>query len=191
MATEHGSVDLVEGDVVRSFARAALLAALMGATALFAIPVAGVPSTLQILVVFLAGLYLGPAWGAFSIVLYLTAGALGAPIFSGGNAGIGHLLGPYGGFLFAFPVGALIVGLFVHRGRQLRDPAAVALPYLVVGMVVATTVVYVSGFVWYGWATGTDLIEAFTVVAMPLIPGDILKMVAAIAIVRSGVIDPT
>ncbi len=189
METEQGSVDLVEGDVVRSFARAALLAALMGATAFVAIPISGVPGTLQMLVVFLAGLYLGPGWGAFAILLYLLAGGLGAPVFSGFSAGPGVLLGPNGGFLWAFPVGALLVGAIVHRGRELRDPAAVALPVVILGLIAATVIIYLAGFMWYAWVTETALLEAFTVVALPLIPGDLLKMAAAIAIVRSGVID--
>ncbi|AHF98864.1 biotin biosynthesis protein BioY [Halostagnicola larsenii XH-48] len=191
MQTEQGSVDLVEGDVVRVFARAALLAALMGATAFVAIPVAGVPGTLQMLVVFLAGLYLGPVWGPFAIVLYLLAGTLGAPIFSGGNSGLGVVLGPYGGFLLTFPIGAVLIGAIVHRGRDLRDPASVSLPVVVFALVVATTAVYLVGFLWYAWVSEMAVLEAFTVVALPLIPGDLLKMAAAVAIVRSGLIEAT
>lgn len=191
METEQGSVDLVEGDVVRVFARAALLAALMGATAYVAIPIAGVPATLQMLVVFLAGLYLGPVWGPFAIVLYLLAGSLGAPVFSGGSSGLGVVFGSYGGFLWMFPVGAALVGALVHRGRDLRNPTSVSLPIIVLSLVVATVAVYLGGFLWYAWVTETAVLESLTVVALPLIPGDLLKMAAAVAIVRSGVIEAT
>lgn len=190
METTHDSVDLVEGDVVRSFARAALLAALMGATALIAVPVMGVPQTLQTLVVYLAGLFLGPIWGAIAMLLYLAAGALGAPVFSGWNAGLGHLFGPTGGFLMTFPVAALIVGTVVHRGRDLRDPSEVPRAVVLIALLAATVVVYVAGFTWYAWVTETALIESFTVVALPLIPGDLVKIAVAIAIVESGRIDP-
>ena len=189
MTTEHSSVDLVGADVVRPFARAVMVAALMGAAAFVAIPISAVPGTLQALVVFLAALYLGPYWGALSIVLYLAVGAAGAPVFSGGSAGPGVLFGPTGGFLWAFPVGAFIAGFVVHRGGDLRDPATVPIPVIVLGLVLATVVIYVAGFVWYAEVTGTELVEAFTVVAAPLIPGDLLKMVAAIAIARTGAID--
>jgi len=190
MATEANSVDLVDGDVVRQFARAALVAALMGVAGFIAIPIAAVPGTLQTLVVFLAGLFLGPVWGTLAMVFYLLAGVLGAPVFSGGSAGFGVILGPTGGFLLSFPVGALIVGAAVHRGRDLRDPATVSRLVVIAGLVAATVVIYVAGFWWFAWVTDTALAEAFTAVAMPLIPGDLLKMIAAIAIVQSGRIEP-
>ncbi len=191
METEGSSVELVDGDVVRQFARAALLAALMGVTAFVAIPIAAVPGTLQTLVVFLAGLFLGPIWGPIAIVFYLVAGVLGAPVFSGGSAGLGVILGPTGGFLLSFPIAALIVGATVHRGRDLRDPTDAYLPVAVLALLVATGVIYVAGFSWYAWVTETAPIEAFTAVALPLIPGDLLKIAAAIAIVQSGRIDPS
>ena len=190
MATERSSVELVDDTVVRQFARAALVAALMGATAGIAIPISAVPGTIQMLVVFLAGLFLGPVWGAISMVLYLGAGAAGAPVFSNWEAGVGVLFGQTGGFLWAFPVAALVIGAIVHRGTDLRDPAIVSLPVLVLTLVLATVIVYVAGFTWFAWITDTALIEAFTVVAAPLIPGDLLKMAAAIAIVRTARIQP-
>lgn len=85
METERNEVDLVEGDVVRQFARAAVLAALLGAFGPVSIPIplSPAPITLQVLFVFLAGLVLGPVWGTVSMLIYLTAGAIGIPVFSG------------------------------------------------------------------------------------------------------------
>ncbi|MCU4925717.1 biotin transporter BioY [Halobacteria archaeon AArc-dxtr1] len=191
METKDETVDPVDGEVVSSLARASLLAALMGATAGVVIPISAVPGTLQMLVVFLAGLFLGPVWGAISMVLYLAAGAVGAPVFAGWSAGLGSLVGPHGGFLWAFPVGAFVVGAIVHRGRTVRDPATVSRLVIVAALLVATVVVYVGGFAWYAWVTETSVVEAFTIVALPLLPGDVLKMLAALAIVESGRIDPT
>jgi len=190
MSTDHGDVELVEGPIVRQFARAAVVAALMGAAAYVAIPLSAVPGTLQTLVVFLAALYLGPLWGAGSMGLYLAAGAVGAPVFATGAAGPGVLVGPTAGFLWTFPVGAALAGSIVHRGRGLRDPAEVPLPLVVVALALATAVIYAAGFGWYARVTGVGLAEAFVVVAVPLIPGDVLKLVAAVAIVRTGAIEP-
>lgn len=191
MEAKYESVDLVEPEVVRRFARAALLAALMGAAAFVAIPISAVPGTLQMLVVFLAGLFLGPTWGALAMVLYLAAGAVGVPVFAGGAAGLGVLFGPHAGFLWTFPVAALIVGTVVHRGRDLRNPSDVSRPIVIGGLLAATVIVYVAGFSWYSWATATGLVDSFALIALPLIPGDLLKIAAALAIVETGRIDPT
>ncbi|MFC6717739.1 biotin transporter BioY [Natrialbaceae archaeon GCM10025810] len=191
MNTEQQNVDLVDAEVVGRFARAALLAALMAAGAWVSIPMPLGPSiTLQMLVVFLAGLFLGPAWGAFSIVLYLFAGAIGVPVFAERTSGLGVLLAETGGFLLSFPVGALVVGLVVHRGRSLRNPAGVSTPVIVAGLVAATAIVYGVGFVWYAELTQISLGASFTALVVPYIPGEIVKIVAATAIAKLGRIDP-
>lgn len=189
METETEGVELVEGRVVRQFARAALLAALMGATAIIAIPIAGIPGTLQPLIVFLAGIYLGPYWGAGSMVLYLAAGAAGAPVFAGWAAGPGVVVGPTGGFLVMFPVAAFLIGYAIHRGGELRDPAELSPLYLGGVLLVATTVLYAVGVSWYAWVVGIELGEAALAVAAPLIPGDLVKIAVAVVIARSGRID--
>lgn len=192
METERNTVDLVEGDVVRSFARAALLAALLGAVAPVAIPIplSPAPITLQVLFVFLAGLLLGPVWGPVSILLYLTAGAIGIPVFAGWEAGIGILFGQTGGYLWSYPIAALLIGLIVHRGTDLRDPADVPIPVVVVSLVAATIVIYAMGVGYMAWLLDLELWEAITLGALPFIPGEILKIAAAVAIVESGRIDP-
>lgn len=187
--TDADAVDLVEGRVIRQFARAALLAALMGATAIVAIPIAGIPGTLQPLIVFLAGIYLGPYWGVVSMVLYLAAGAAGAPVFAGWAAGPGVVVGPTGGFLVTFPIAAFLIGYTIHRGGDLRDPAEVPLSLLVGTLLVATALLYAVGVTWYGWVVGVETSEAFLAVAAPLIPGDLVKISVAVAITRSGRID--
>jgi len=65
MATSTESVDLVGDEAATNLARAALFAALVGAFAYvtFPNPVSPVSVTLQVLGVFLAGIYLGPVWG--------------------------------------------------------------------------------------------------------------------------------
>jgi biotin transport system substrate-specific component len=191
METERNDVDLVDGAVVRSFARAALLAALMGAVAPVAIPLpfSPAPLTLQVLFVFLAGLLLGPLWGTVSILLYLVAGAIGIPVFAGWEAGLGTLVGPTAGYLWSYPLAALVIGLFVHRGTDLRDPAAVSIPVLVVSLVTATVLIYAMGVGYMAWLLDLELWEATLVGAVPFVPGEVLKIAAAIAIIKSGRID--
>lgn len=107
------------------------IAVVLGALAVavsaqFAIDLPGspVPVTLQGLAVILVGGVLGARAGAAALVLYLAAGMAGLPVFSGGRAGAGWLLGPTGGYLLAFPVGAAVAGTLARRGDLVRCFAA-------------------------------------------------------------------
>ena len=189
MATEHDSVDLVGDEVVSRFARAALVAALMGATAWIAVPWIGdAPATFQVLIVFLAGIYLGPVWGAASIAIYLVAGAVGAPVFSGGSAGLGAFAGPTGGYLVSFPIGAFIVGAIVHRGVELRDPTDVSPVTLAGAMVVAAAVIYAIGAPWMGFVLEYSAWETLFAGVLVFIPWELIEIAIALAVVRSGLI---
>ncbi|QLK27176.1 biotin transporter BioY [Natrinema zhouii] len=192
MATERNSVDLVDDTVVRQFARAAVLAALIGASVLVSIPIplSPAPITLQVLFVFLAGLVLGPIWGPFSVLLYLTTGAVGLPVFAGMKGGLGVLIGHTGGYLWSYPIAAALIGVVVHRGTALRDLRTVPLSLVVGALVMATILIYGLGTAYMAWLLEYTAWEAITAGVLPFIPGEILKIAAAVAIVRSGRITP-
>jgi biotin transport system substrate-specific component len=187
MSTETESVDLVPGDVVANVARAALFAALMGAFAYvsFPNPLSPAPVTLQVLGVFLAGILLGPKWGGISLGLYLVAGALGAPVFSGGTAGFGHLAGATAGYLWSYPVAATLVGLLAHGGLAVTSLDDVAIPRLVAAMLAGTIVIYAMGMAGMMVVLGYGPVKAFAVGAAAFVPMEAVKMAAAIGIVRS------
>jgi len=97
-------------------ARVAMFAALIGLSALVTVPFIGpVPFTLQPLVVLLAGMILGPRLGPTSVLVYLLLGLV-APVYAGGQAGIGVLIGPTGGYLVGFVVAASVTGLVARSG---------------------------------------------------------------------------
>jgi biotin transport system substrate-specific component len=110
----------------------------LAAASQIAIPLPGtpVPITLQPMLVVLAGMMMGPVLGATSMLLYLAAGAVGLPVFSPfGAPGVLRLLGPTGGFLFAFPVAAFVAGLIARRapslvGRWLAACAGIAVLFV-------------------------------------------------------------
>ena len=184
------AVDLVDDETALNVARAALFAALLGAFAYvsFPYPLSPAPVTLQVLGVFLAGLFLGPLWGGAAMVLYLLAGALGAPIFSGGGAGLGVLLGPTGGYLFSYPLAAIAVGAIAHGGIELRPLADRSVPRLVAGMAAATLVIYGIGVPFMWWNLDMTLRTAVITGAVVFVPAEAIKMAAAIGIVRSDAI---
>jgi biotin transport system substrate-specific component len=187
VSTETRDVELVGQEVGRNVARAALLAALTGAFAYvsFPNPVSPAPVTLQVLGVFLAGIFLGPLWGGASIVLYLVAGAVGAPIYQGGAAGVGQLFGSTAGYLWAFPVAAVAVGALVHGLGGLQDPSEVSVTRLVGAMLVGVVIVYTGGILGLMLVAGLGLTEAFFAGAAAFIPAEAFKIAAAVGIVRS------
>ncbi|MDO3412373.1 biotin transporter BioY [Saccharibacillus sp. CPCC 101409] len=69
-----------------------------------------VPITLQTLGVMLAGSFLGRKTGAISLILFIVLVALGLPILSGGYGGLSPLLGPTAGYIFSWPIAALLIG---------------------------------------------------------------------------------
>ncbi|WP_066413398.1 biotin transporter BioY [Halorubrum aethiopicum] len=190
MSTRTESVDLVGDEAAVNLARAALFAALVGAFAYvtFPNPVSPVSVTLQVLGVFLAGIYLGPAWGPAALVCYLAAGALGAPVFEGGSAGVGVLLGQSAGYLWSYPLAAGVVGAVVHRGTALRDPASAGIATLIAAMVLGTVVIYALGVAGLALVLSLGPVEAVAVGAVAFLPAEALKVAAAVGIVRSDAI---
>lgn len=190
MATNTESVDLVGDEAATNLARAALFAALVGAFAYvsFPFPLSPAPVTLQVLGVFLAGIFLGPLWGGLALALYLLAGALGAPVFAGGSAGFAALVGDSAGYLWSYPIAAALVGGIVHRGLALRDLDAVRLPTLLAATVVGTLVIYALGVVGLILSLDLALGEAVFQGAVVFLPAEAAKIAAAVGIVRSDAI---
>jgi biotin transport system substrate-specific component len=188
MATSTDSVDLVDGEVVGNIARAALFAALVAGFSYVSFPnplAPNIPVTLQVVGVFLAGIMLGPLWGTSAISLYLAAGAIGVPVFSGGSAGLGYLIGsPTLGYLWSYPVAAGVVGLIVHRGTDLQDYTEVGVPLLVGAMVAGTVVIYAMGTVGFAVVQNLGLVESFTVSALAFVPFEAVKIAAVVGILR-------
>ncbi len=159
---------------MRRITRIALFAALMAVGSWISIPVGPVPITLQTLFLLLAGLCLGPKDGALAALLFLAAGALGLPVFSGGKGGPAIFLGPTGGFLVGFPLAAWFYGFAGRKARQ-SLPAAIALCCL------GASLYYLAGTLRFMQLMGTSFGATAAVTILPFMPGAILKLWAALA----------
>lgn len=71
----------------------------------------GIPVTLQILGVALAGFTLGAKWSAASVAVYLVMGFVGLPVFSQFRGGVQMLFSYTGGFLIGFLPLAVCCGI--------------------------------------------------------------------------------
>ncbi|WP_137389393.1 biotin transporter BioY [Rhodoligotrophos defluvii] len=98
-----------------------LLAVLVGTMALalssyVSVPMVPVPMTMQTYAVTLIGALYGWRLGGLTVLAWLGEAALGLPVLSGGAGGITPFFGPTGGYLFAFPLMAVLTGWLAERG---------------------------------------------------------------------------
>jgi biotin transport system substrate-specific component len=158
----------------RDLTIAALFAALTAVGALFAIPFFGpIPFTLQVLFVLLAGLLLGPRLAAMSMGAYVVVGLV-APVYAGGASGMGTLLGPAGGYIWGFVLGAALVGYISER---LVHPRLLGLTAAAAAGLIP---IYVLGATWLAISLHTFSLHAIVWGGvLQFLPMDLLK--AAIA----------
>jgi biotin transport system substrate-specific component len=149
----------------------------------FPLPLTPVPLTLQNFAVILVGMALGPIAGFSAMVLYLAEGALGLPVFTptGGPAGVAHLLGPNGGFLFSYPLAAATAG-WVIRAMQ---PITTRFRSAVAAATVATLPIFLLGAGWFAYYAHHSISATWSLAVAPFIPGEIVKITAAAGIFSS------
>ena len=85
----------------------------------------GIPIAIQDMIAILNGILLGPVYGFLSVLIFLTIGILGLPVFTG-KGGIQVILnGPTGGILIGYLFSALIVGLLtkIFLGYKIKNSA--------------------------------------------------------------------
>jgi len=156
----------------------ALMAALVAVGAYLHLTIGPVPISLQTLFVILAGFVLGPKHGTMAIGLYLLAGAVGLPVFAGGKAGIGHLFGPTGGFLFGFALSAWVAGLGT-AGKPDADWKRLSLYGLA-----ASLGTFALGIPWLKMTLDFTWGKTLSVGMIPFLPGMVLKLVAVVLAYR-------
>lgn len=91
-----------------------LFTALVAIGAFIRIPLPVTVFTMQFIFVLLSGLLLGSKRGALSCLLYVVIGLIGFPVFSEGG-GLGYILKPTFGYLFAFIITSYVVGFLREK----------------------------------------------------------------------------
>lgn len=167
-------------DVVRQVGLVIGFSLLTALSAQIVIPIGPVPITGQTFAVLLAGALLGSRLGAMAMIAYLIEGASGLPFFVGGAGGVAHLMGQTGGYLIAFPAAAFITGAFAEQGWDRKYLTAVA------AMAAGSVVIIVFGCLWFSFLTRTSPLVAFQFTVLKFIPGDIIKIALAAAVLPTG-----
>ena len=152
---------------------ASLFGAVTAAGAFLIIPFPLVPITLQTLFVSLAAALLGGRLGALSQFVYLLLGIIGLPVFHGGKAGMGVLLGPTGGYLFGFIAAAYVIGKLIEI-REKPD-----FIWILFAMVVGTIIIYLLGVTQLSLVAKLSVYKSISAGVLPFLIGDAIKIIAA------------
>lgn len=127
----------------RTMALCGLFTAILTVCAWISIPAGDIAVTLQTFGVFLTLELLGGKRGSITVLVYLLLGAVGVPVFSGFQGGMGTLLGTTGGYIFGFMLTSLTYWLLT----SLHNTAPIRLAAMVLGMLLC----YGCGSAWYVW----------------------------------------
>lgn len=133
------------------------------------------PLALQTMIVNLTGYVLNAKQAFMTMLVYLLVGLAGVPVFTGGSAGPGKLFGPTGGYIIGFLVTAVFLAYF--RGEKYNFKR-----YALLGCVIGIPLIYVFGVVQLKLVTGMGWDKAIITGALPFIPLDIVKCLAAAVI---------
>ena len=141
------------------------------------LPFTPVPINGQTFAVLMTGALLGARRACSSVILYITAGAAGLPVFTLGG-GLPILLGPTGGYLVGFVPAACLVGLLAKRGWDR------SVGKTILAMVLGNAVLYAFGLLWLSRWTGIS--RVLIAGLYPFIVGDFLKILLAAVILPAG-----
>ncbi len=133
------------------------------------------PLALQTLIVNLTGYVLNAKQAFMTMLVYLLVGLAGVPVFTGGSAGPGKLFGPTGGYIIGFLVTAVFLAYFKGEKYSFKR-------YALLGCVIGIPLIYVFGVVQLKLITGMGWDKAIMTGALPFIPLDIVKCLAAAVI---------
>jgi biotin transport system substrate-specific component len=158
-----------------------VLLAIIGSGALWLsakiqVPFWPVPMTMQTFVVLVIGIAYGWKLGAATVLLYLAEGALGLPVFAGTperGIGVSYMMGPTGGYLIGFVLGAALCGWLAERGWDrgfLR---------LTIAMTSGHLLILALGWVWLVTLTGS-MARAYAAGVAPFYAATVAKTLLAV-----------
>ena len=147
----------------------ALFAALTAIGAFLRIPAGEISFTLQVFFTSMAGILLGPWWGAASQVVYVLLGLIGLPIFT------------EGGFLLGLPLMAMVIGLLTRdlKASTLRGHAVRGMLRIALACVAGLAVLYLIGlpYMYFVLAGKWSIQKTIVSGCLIFLPFDALKIV--------------
>ncbi len=160
---------------VKEMSLVALFPAMMAATAGVSIPLGGLPAvSLQTIFVFMAGLMLGPRLGSLSMIVYLSMGIIGLPVFANFRGGLDIITSGSGGFIIGFIFSAYLVG-FMKNINFLNKK----IWYIFLILVLGNVVIYMFGATYISYLLNTGFLTTLATFSQYII-GDLLKILVVL-----------
>ena len=154
----------------RILTKLAICVALLSISAYISIPLPFTAAMLTALtvVVNLVAFILTPKQAFLTLAVYILLGAAGMPVFVGGTAGFGKLIGPTGGFILGFLLSAPLISLLKGKVPDFKR-------YMFIAVFVGMPVIYLCGSISMCLVQNLDIFSTLVVAVFPFILGDIIK----------------
>ena len=141
-----------------------------------------VPFTMQTFAVFCSLLLLGGKAGLTSVVLYVIMGIAGMPVFAGFQGGIGHVIGPTGGYIIGLIGAALFFWLLEPLFKKHEKMRIIALAS---GLLIC----YLFGTLWFQIVYGIkgsaySFGTVISICVLPYIIPDLIKLTLALFVLK-------
>lgn len=150
----------------KKIAYSAVMVAFLGVTSGLIIPTPSqVPFTLAVFAVSFSGYFLGITFSLFTVLIYIIAGGVGLPIFSGFTGGFGILLGVTGGFIFGY----IPLAIFSAVGEKFNK-TYYKLLFGFIGLICC----HLLGAMQYSLVSRTPFFASLLVVSLPYLLKDVI-----------------
>lgn len=133
----------------------------------------GVPLTLQTFAVALTGVILGWKLAGVTMLIYLTLGVIGLPVFAGMKAGGTVLFGATGGFLIGFIFMAMFCGMAVQSNNKL---------FKIICTILGLATCHFIGVIQFSILMQISILKSFFMVSAPFLVKDVFSIMIAFQI---------
>ncbi|MBP5444830.1 MAG: biotin transporter BioY [Acholeplasmatales bacterium] len=151
---------------VKDLVYIAIFTSIICVMSLISIPTT-VPFTLQTMAIFLCMFMLKPVDSLISVLIYITIGIIGIPVFSNFKSGIGVIAGPTGGYILGFILMTLVP--FIIKNK---------IASAIIGLIIC----YTFGSIWFlffNQSNITSIWKVLTICVLPFIIPDGVKLALA------------
>ena len=143
-----------------------------------------IPFTLQTLVIFIFIQVLDLKKSVAILLIYFLLGIIGIPVFNSFQSGLGVFIGPTGGFLIGF-IPMIIVSKLLTLNKSNKTSKSKNLSTFI-SLFIGLVCCYVISVLWYIliYDTSTNVLSALSILVLPFIIPDIIKIIISMMIVK-------